>query len=189
MAITQFKHKYQQIHLEYTHKTEHHTPSSITQNFTHISSWRIIKIRGNCNLPTCGLACFNNAHPWFKSFHLTHLRWALLDPRYPPLPFPLENLIYYISQHQNTIKTLETGLSSFPLSTFEPSKIPKPIIPFTLYFDCQNLIPEHLQARRRCAEAEAWVFVYIGYEMSFQGLPLLCLLFFSVLMIDEGDSD
>ena len=43
MAITQFKHKYQQIHLEHTHKTEHHTPSSTTQNFTHISSWHIIK--------------------------------------------------------------------------------------------------------------------------------------------------
>ena len=43
MAITQFKHKYQQIYLERTHTTEHQTPSSITQNFTHISSWRIIK--------------------------------------------------------------------------------------------------------------------------------------------------
>ena len=55
--------------------------------------------RGNCTLPTCGLAHFNNVYPWFKSYHLTHLRWALLDPCYPPLPFPLENLIYYISQN------------------------------------------------------------------------------------------
>ena len=86
-----------------------------------------IQVWGNCNLPTCGLACFNNAHLWFKSCHLTHLRWAPLDPRYPPLPFLLENLIYYISQHQNTIRILETGLNSLPLSTFKPSKIPKPI--------------------------------------------------------------
>ena len=55
--------------------------------------------RRNCNLPTCGLTRFNNAHPWFKSCHLTHLRWSLLDPRYPPLPFPLENLLYYITQN------------------------------------------------------------------------------------------
>ena len=43
MAITQFKHKYQQIHLKHTHKTKHHTPSSIIQIFTHISSYHIIK--------------------------------------------------------------------------------------------------------------------------------------------------
>ena len=43
MAITQFKHKYQQILLEHTHKTEHHIPSSIIQIFTHISSYHIIK--------------------------------------------------------------------------------------------------------------------------------------------------
>ena len=43
MAITQFKHKYQQIHLEHTYKTEHHTPSSIIQIFTNISSYHIIK--------------------------------------------------------------------------------------------------------------------------------------------------
>ena len=55
--------------------------------------------RGNFTLPTCDLARFNSAHPWFKSCHLTHLRWAPLDPRYPPLPFPLENFLYYISQN------------------------------------------------------------------------------------------
>ena len=55
--------------------------------------------RRNCNLPTCGLTRFNNAHPWFKSCHLTHLRWSMLVPRYPPLPFPLENLLYYITQN------------------------------------------------------------------------------------------
>ena len=55
--------------------------------------------RGNCTLPTCDLVRFNNAHLWFKSCHFTHLRWPPLDPRYPPLPFSLENLIYYISQN------------------------------------------------------------------------------------------
>ena len=151
-------------------------------NYKAFDDYYIIKgstknIRGNCTLPTCGLACFNNAHPWFKSCHLAHLRWAPLDPRYPPLPISLENLIYYISQNQNPKIPLIIRPSSLPLSTFEPPKIPKPIIPFSLYFDCQSLILEHLQARRRCAKAEAWVFLYIRYEMSFQGLPLLCLFF------------
>ena len=94
---------------------------------TNSKKKNLIVLWGNCNLPTYGLVRFNNAHPWFKSCHLTHLRWASLDPRYPPLPFPLENLIYYISQHQNTFRTLETGLSSLPLATFKPLKIPKPI--------------------------------------------------------------
>ena len=57
------------------------------------------KKRDNCTLPTCGLARFNSVHPWFKSYHLTYLRWPPLDPRYPSLPFPLENLIYDISQN------------------------------------------------------------------------------------------
>ena len=56
-------------------------------------------------------------------------------------------------------------MSSLPFSTLEPQKIPKSIIPFSLYFDCQSEILEHLQARRRCAEA--WVFLYIRYEMTF----------------------
>ena len=55
--------------------------------------------RKNITLPLCGLACFNSVHPWFKSCHLTHLTWPPLDPRYPPLPFPLENPLYYISQN------------------------------------------------------------------------------------------
>ena len=142
-----------------------------------------IKKGGNCTLPTCYLAYFNNAHLWFKSCHLTHLMWASLDLRYPPLSFLLENIIYYISQNQNAIKTLNQNAirpSSLPLSTFKPLKIPKPTILFSLCFDFQNLIPKHLQARRRCAEAEAWVFLYIRYEMSFEGLPLLCLFFFNV---------
>ena len=62
-------------------------------------------IRENCTLLTCGLARFNNAYPWFKSYHLTHLRWPLLDPRYPPLPFPLKNPIYYIGHNRNRIRS------------------------------------------------------------------------------------
>ena len=58
-----------------------------------------LSFRGNCTLPTYGLARFNSAHLWFKSYHLTHLGWPSLDPRYPPLTFWLENLLYYISQN------------------------------------------------------------------------------------------
>ena len=95
----------------------------------------LIILRGNCTLPTYGLARFNSAHLWFKSCHLTHLRWPPLDPRYPHLPFPLENPLYYIRQNLNRIRTLKK-MSSLPLSPIEPPKIPKPIIPFSLYFDC-----------------------------------------------------
>ena len=61
--------------------------------------------KGNCILSTCGLACFKSVHPWFKSYHLTHLRWPPLDTRCPPLPFPLKNLLYYISHNRNRIRS------------------------------------------------------------------------------------
>ena len=106
----------------------------IKKKITCNGFWVLIK-RGNCTLLTYGLAHFNSAHPWFKSCHLTHLRWLPLDPRYPHLPFPLENPLYYISQNLNRIRILKKT-SSLPLSTLKPPKIPKPIIPFSLYFDC-----------------------------------------------------
>ena len=59
----------------------------------------------NCTLLTCGLARFNNTYPWFKSYHLTHLRWPLLDPHYPPLSFSLKNPLYYISHNKNWIRS------------------------------------------------------------------------------------
>ena len=61
--------------------------------------------RGNCTLSTCVLARFKSAYPWFKSYHLTHLSWPPLDTRYPPLPFPLKNPLYYISHSRNRIRS------------------------------------------------------------------------------------
>ena len=94
--------------------------------------------KGKLHLPTCGLTCFNSAHPWFKRYYLTHMRWSPLNRHYPPLPFPLENPLYYISQNQNPNKTLKRRTSSLLLSTFEFLKIPKPIIPFSLHLDCPS---------------------------------------------------
>ena len=84
-------------------------------------------IQGNCTLPTCGLARFNSAHLWFKSCHLTHLRWPPLDPHYPPLPFPLENPFYYISQNQNPNITLKKR------NELSPSLYIRTPNPFPLY--------------------------------------------------------
>ena len=86
-----------------------------------------IKNRGNCTLPTCGLARFNSAYPWFKSYHLTHLRWPPLDPRYPPQPFPLKNPLYYISHNRNRIRNNITK-NDFSLTILEiKSSNPNPI--------------------------------------------------------------
>ena len=79
--------------------------SSLPPFLSIITITIIIIIRKNCTLPTYGLAHFKSVHPWFKSYHLTHLRWPPLDTRYPSLPFPLKNPLYYISHNRNRIRS------------------------------------------------------------------------------------
>ena len=86
MAITQFKHKYQQIHLEHTQKIEHHTPSSVIQIFTHLiishnKNYQILG-RGKSKQKngTFGFACRNFNRRW-------QLKWGT-EKRYPRFCFP-----------------------------------------------------------------------------------------------------
>ena len=62
-------------------------------------------IRENCTLSTCTLTYFNSGYLLFKSSHLIYGRWPLLEPHYPLLPFPLKNLLYYISHNRNRIRS------------------------------------------------------------------------------------
>ena len=98
----------------------------------------VCPIRGNCTLPICDLARFNNAYPWFKSYHFTHLKW-------PPLDLPLPTSAISVRKSLLLYKPkLEPNQNSKKRNELSPSlylRTPKnPQIHFFLYFDCQSEI-------------------------------------------------
>ena len=87
------------------------------------------------------MARFNNVHPWFKSYILTHLRWLLLDPRYPPLPFSLEIPLYYISQNYNPNTTLKKRKELSPfLYLRTPKNLNPPLFATSILVDLDNQV-------------------------------------------------
>ena len=84
-------------------------------------------IKGNCSLPIYDFVRFNSIYLWFKSYHLTHLRWPPLDTCYPSLPFSLKNPLYYISHNRNIIRS-NILKNNFSLTILEiKSSNPNPI--------------------------------------------------------------
>ena len=142
---------------------------SITEKWNAKYSSRVYYYLGKLHLTHLWFGPFNKTHLWFKTYHLTHISYLLLDTCYPPLPFSLENPLYYISQNYNPIRTPKKKIELSPFLYIKIPKIPIPIIPFSLYFDCQKkLYLLYWLLARRCTEA--WVFLYIRYEMILQGL-------------------
>ena len=103
-----------------------------------LKSINYCKKRGgrNCTQPTCGLAYFNKTHMWFKTYHLPHLRCPPLDTRYSPLPFPLTNLFYYISQKLESKQNPKKKNKLSPSLYLRILKNAQTHYPFSLYFDC-----------------------------------------------------
>ena len=69
----------------------------LTRRKVLVLSFQIFK-RDNYSKPTCGMARFHFAYPWFKTLHFTHLRLVPLAFRNPPLCLLLEKHIFIQKQ-------------------------------------------------------------------------------------------
>ena len=76
-------------------------------------------------------------------------------------------------------------MSFLLLSTLESLKIPKPIIPFSIYFDCQSEI------RIFASKEVYWSLGFPLYQVwnDFVGFTIVVFVLFQCVTIDEGDSD
>ena len=59
-------------------------PLVVSTNFLK-KTYFLILLRDNYTKPTCGMAGFHFAYPWFNHLHFTHLNFNSLSIRYPPL--------------------------------------------------------------------------------------------------------
>ena len=86
--------------------------------------------RDNYSKPTCGMACFHFAFPWFNHLHFVLLKLLLLGLCYPPLASSVKKQLLPPKYNITRIKKLEFGFFLKELGFCVSMQITSPLLKF-----------------------------------------------------------